>query len=110
MAIHYCYEASVCNALEILLRLFVDEVAAQGSPTLCFPGQGHGAGGGQFEIEGSTEAEVGEELEVADAVGAELQGGDGQAVLGSVFHGDAVGCKDVGWERLRLLGSCWWGS
>ena len=68
--------------LEILLRFLEDEIRARHRPAFCDARERHGAGGGEVQEVGCAQGEVGEDFEVADAVGAELE----------VAGWDAVGC------------------
>lgn len=70
------------DALKVLLRFLEDEGVARDGPALGDAGQGDGALGGQGEEVGGAEGEVGEEFDVAHAVGADLEVADGHAVFG----------------------------
>ena len=83
------------DALEVLLRLLVHEVAADHCPALGDLGEGSWARGGEAEVVGCAHGEVGHELDVAHGVGAELEGRGGDAVFGLSAEGFEVGCGDV---------------
>lgn len=78
-------EATHGDALEVLLRFLVHEVAAGHRPALCDSGERHGPFGGEVQVVGCAQREVGEELQIFDAVGAELEVGAWDAVLGGAF-------------------------
>lgn len=79
------------------------ETSSGDGPALDDAREGDGAVGGQTEIVGGAEGEVGEELEVADAVGSQLEIAGWDAVGGCSTEGAEVGClngageADVGW-------------
>ena len=53
-----------------------------------------GADGGEFEVVGGAHGKVGEDFEVADAVGAELEFAGFDVLRGVVAEGFEVGCLD----------------
>ena len=69
--------------LKVLHALLEDEDAARDRPSFDELGQGHGSRGCEVEIVGRSQSEVGEDLQVAHAVGAELE----VAGRGGVFSG-----------------------
>lgn len=80
--------------LKILLTLLVDEMAHRYSPSFGNSGQGHGSVGGETKVVGGAHAEVGEEFQVADAVGAQLEIADWEADGGFAAQGTKVDCLD----------------
>lgn len=113
MSILNLYQPARRNALPVLLRFFENEVAAWDGPALGYAGEGHGALGGQVEVVGGAEGEVGHEFEVADGVGAELEVCDGDAVGGGAAHGLEVegldGAREAGGTGCgRGLEGGWW--
>lgn len=120
-------EPAARDALEVLLRLLEDEVAAGHGPALGEAREWDGAPGGQAQVVGGAEGEVGEELDVAGGVGAELEGGGGEAVGWGAFEGAEVEGLEGAGEAERggriliflffrrgggrgevLCGCCWW--
>ena len=83
------------DAPEVLLRLLEDEDVTRDGPALGHAWEWDGALGWQGEVVCRAEGEVGEELEVADAVGADLQVADGHAVGWCAAERAQVCCLDV---------------
>jgi hypothetical protein len=66
-------ETAEGDTLEILLALLVHEVASRDGPAFDDTGQRHGSGNGEVEVIRGADGEVGEEFDVLDAVGSELE-------------------------------------
>jgi len=81
MAITNLNQAPEGDALEVFLRLLVDEDGAGHCPALDLARQGDGAEGGQAKVVGGAQGKVAEELEIACRIRAQLQVAHGHAVL-----------------------------
>lgn len=96
------------HSLEVLLTLLVHEVAAGDCPAFCFLWERDGACNGEVAVVCSAEGKIAHELEVANAVGAELKVADGEAEGNGTAEGLVVdrlegeGETDVGGR----LGGC----
>lgn len=97
MPIEHVYLPPQGDPLEILLALLEDEVRPRHCPALDDLRQVFGAFGGEAEEVGGAEGKVSEDLEVADAVAAELELGGGEkpiALAGGSFERVEVGGLD----------------
>ncbi len=101
-------EALVGPTLEVLLGLFVDEGPTEDGPESALCGEVYGLRDGDAEGGCGVAGEVYEEIKELGVVGAEVQGGDGDAVsLGEVVWGaDATTVDDAG--GVFGLGQCLW--
>ena len=88
-------EAAHGDALEVLLRLLEDEVGPGDGPALGDAGQGDGPPRAQPHVIGGAHGEVGEQQQVLDRVGAQLQVAHGHAVLGLAAERAHVDGADV---------------
>lgn len=70
------------NSLEVFLALLVHEVASRNGPAFDEARQRHGTGDREVKVVGGTDGEVGEELDILDAVGSQLKIAYGEAVFG----------------------------
>jgi len=98
--------AFVRLALEILLTLLMHERGAKDGPQPAFRGETHDFGRGDAERRCGVYGEVGEEVEQADVVRAEVEVGDGDGVGAWVVVGflrrtsvDECGCVVFFGER-----------
>lgn len=82
MSILNLYQPATRHALVVLLALLEDENVARDRPALCYLWKWDGAFGGEVEVVGCAQGEVGHEFEVAHGVGAQLEVADGDAVGG----------------------------
>lgn len=73
--------------LEVLLTLLVDETASRNRPALYNTRERNGTVSGESEVVGCAEGKVGEEFEVADAVGTQLEVAGWDAVGGCSAEG-----------------------
>ena len=100
------------SALEVLLGLFVHEGPAEDGPESALCGEVYGLGNGNAKGGRCVAGEVDEEVKELVVVGAEVQGGDGDAVgFGKVVWGaDAAAVDDA--RRIFCLGQrlrgYWW--
>jgi len=78
-------QSSQSLPLEILLRFLENEVGPGDGPAFGDAGKGDGALGAETEVVCCAHGEVGEELEITDGIGAELD----VAARDSVFGGTA---------------------
>ena len=101
-------KAAQGNALVVLLRLLVDEMGPRDRPALDNARQGHGAKGGQAQVVGGAQGKVGEELEVGQSKGAQLQIAGRDTVLAFTaqrLHIQGLhGAGEAGVERAVLDG------
>jgi hypothetical protein len=88
-------QAAEGDPLKVLLALLVYEVTAGHGPALGDTGEGHRAGDGEVEVVGGTDGEVGEELQVLDAVGSQLEVAYGEAVFRLPPQGTQIECLDT---------------
>ena len=95
MSVLDLYEPAQRHALEIFLGLFEDEVGAGDGPALGDAWEGNGAPRAETHVVGGTHGEVGEEEEVTDRVGAELEVADRDAVRGFAAEGPEAEGLDV---------------
>ena len=89
------YQPPHGDALEVLLRLLENEVGAWNCPAFDYAGEGNGAARAETHVVGCAHGEVGEEEEVADVVGAQLEVAGGHAVFGRAAQGAHVYGTDV---------------
>lgn len=80
--------------LEILLALLMNKTASRHRPPFHNSGKRNRAVGGEPEVVGGAKGEVGEELEVADTVGAQLEIAGWNTVGGCSAQGTQVGGLD----------------
>jgi len=76
----------------------VDEVGPRHGPALCDSGERHGTARRQVEVVCGAQSKVGEEFEIADAVGADLQVGGWGAVGRFSLQRFEVGQLDGAWQ------------
>lgn len=91
-------EAPHGDALKVLLRLLEDEVCARHGPSLGDTGQGNGTSRGEAHVVCGADGKVGEEEQVADAIGAQLEIADGDAVFRGAPQGPEMNSTDINWS------------
>ena len=97
-------EAAHGDSLKVLLGLFENEICAWDGPALGYSGKGNWASCGKAHVVCCADGEVGEEEQIADRVGSELEVADWNAVFGGAPEWTQVYCLDVD-GRAKLVKS-----
>lgn len=73
MAILDLDQASECDSLEVFLTLLENEICSRYCPSFGDLGERYGTFSRKIEVVCSTESKIGEELDISNVVGAELE-------------------------------------
>lgn len=99
-------KSSAGYTLEVLLTLLVHEIASGDCPSLCDFRKRHGALCREVQVVGCAQTEVGEDLEVAHAVRAQLEVGNGDSVGWCALEGrEESGLDGFGEAELAQFGA-----